>query len=56
MNVVYRKERAKQDFNNEVDRILDKISEVGMENLTKEEKKLLQKASHLWGMDKNEWR
>ena len=32
-------------LDNEVDRILDKISEKGMESLTEEEKRLLEEAS-----------
>jgi len=55
MKVVYRKEKAEQDFKEEIDRILDKISDVGIENLTKEEKKLLEKASHLWSQEESKW-
>ena len=42
-----KKRREKEKLMEEVDRILDKISQVGMENLTKEEKKILEQASHL---------
>jgi len=40
-----RKSQGEQQFMNEVDEILDKINKVGYENLTKREKKLLEKAS-----------
>ena len=38
-------EKASPSLENEVDRILDKISEQGMESLTVEEKRLLEEAS-----------
>jgi membrane associated rhomboid family serine protease len=41
-----------QEVLERVDEILDKINQVGMENLTKEEKKILEQASHL--LSKNE--
>lgn len=41
-----RKSQEEREFMEEVDRILDKINRVGYENLTKREKKILEKASN----------
>lgn len=40
-----RRRQESINFKEEVDRVLDRINEVGYENLTKEEKRILQKAS-----------
>jgi len=42
---IYRQQMSQEKFNREVDRILDKISKQGMNSLTREEKKILEKKS-----------
>jgi membrane associated rhomboid family serine protease len=47
MNVIGKKREREQRLLDSVDQILDKINQVGYENLTKEEKKTLEEASQL---------
>ena len=44
---INRKREQTQELMQRVDQILDKINQVGYDNLSKEEKKLLEKASHI---------
>jgi len=46
MKQLEKKRADKEKLMERVDQILDKINRVGMENLTKEEKKILEQASH----------
>ncbi len=47
MKQLQKKRAEKEKLMEKVDQILDKINRVGIENLTKEEKKILEEASHL---------
>jgi membrane associated rhomboid family serine protease len=47
-----KKQQAMQRIRERVDEILDKINEVGYDNLSEDEKKLLQEASHLFSQQK----
>ncbi|OGC75638.1 MAG: hypothetical protein A2145_04310 [candidate division Zixibacteria bacterium RBG_16_40_9] len=47
MKQLQKKRAEKERLMEKVDQILDKINRVGIENLTKEEKKILEEASHL---------
>lgn len=47
-----RKQQTIQRMRERVDEILDKINEVGYDNLSEDEKKLLQQASHLFSQEK----
>ena len=53
MRVVRRKEEEKEKLRRLVDQVLDKANEVGMENLTRDEKLLLKKASQILNKDKD---
>jgi membrane associated rhomboid family serine protease len=47
LKMIERKKGKTEDLMQRVDQILDKINQVGYDNLSKEEKKLLEKASHI---------
>lgn len=47
MTKLQKKRAEKEKLMEKVDQILDKINRVGLEKLTKEEKKILDQASHL---------
>jgi len=53
MRVIHKKEEEKEKLRRLVDQVLDKANEVGMENLTRDEKLLLKKASQILNQDKN---
>jgi len=54
LRTLERKRREYEQLRDEVDVILDKINEVGYDNLTEEERKLLYEASELIGREKRD--
>ena len=53
MRVVHRQEEEKEKLRRLVDQVLDKANDVGMENLTRDEKLLLKKASQILNQEKD---
>ncbi|RKY83992.1 rhomboid family intramembrane serine protease [candidate division KSB1 bacterium] len=54
LKVYWNKKRKEEEFKGRVDAILDKINEVGYDNLTDEEKKILRRASNFFSDDEEE--
>lgn len=53
LKTLNKKRKETENLMNQVDQILDKINQVGYENLSKAEKKILEKASHILSQEKD---
>ena len=53
LDVIRRRRQETANFREELDKVLDRINEVGYDNLTKEEKNVLRKASAFFSQERS---